>query len=122
MLITVRCNGLYNHSVFVAHEFGNWGPENNGDYKQHQLTPDNSGNLTIDGSFLKEKEEFKLVVPCSDAEEANAIFVDRVRANIHIGDRFDYDSNTRCFWLLADSLDVVRPGEWDQNNVYSNNV
>ena len=119
-IIKTSGDGLEQLSVFVAHELGDWGPEHPGsDYHQHcltrQLGTDNI--LAIENDFLKPREEFKLVVPGVSVEEAVVIYERRLAARVHRGLRFDYDRQARCLWLLADGYDVVRLGEWNQNNI-----
>jgi len=119
--IRVSAVGLENKRVYVAHESGNWGPEKKGsDHKDHPLTLSEDGlHLISDEDFLKEGEEFKIVVPVEDEDEAKQIYDERISKGAHVNERFDFDADQKTFWLLALSHDVVRPEEWNQNNVYS---
>lgn len=119
--IRVSSVGLENKSVYVAHDKGNWGPELEGsDHQKHPLTLSDDGLfLSCDGDFLEDHEEFKIVVPVTYEAEAKQIYSKRMAKRVHVNIRFDFDSNHNTLWLLAESHPVVRPGEWNQNNVYS---
>ncbi len=126
--IKTNALGLEDCRVFIAHEKGDWGPENNGDYKKHEMFLETVHTMyahepeyfifKIDCSFLENKEEFKLVIPNLPIEKAYAIYAERLANEFHVGKRFDYDLNTKSLWLLADVWDVIRLGQWNQNNVY----
>jgi hypothetical protein len=118
--IRISAAGLHGKPAYVAHEKGNWGPESEGtNYLKHPLTLSEDGEwLVSDGDFLSEREEFKIVVPVSGEEEAKRIYGVRMAAGKHVNTRFDFDMNHNTLWLLAVSHSVVRPGEWNQNNVY----
>ena len=119
--IRVSSVGLGNKKAYVAHDKGNWGPElENSDHQKHPLRLSEDGLiLSCAGDFLEDHEEFKVVVPVTDEAEAKQIYGKRMAEGAHINTRFDFDSNHNTFWLLAESHPVVRPGEWNQNNVYS---
>lgn len=122
--IRVSAVGLVGKKAYCAHEKGNWGPEPTGggpgDFEQHPLTFSKDGHwLICDGHFLKTNEEFKIVVPVSGEEEAKRIYGERISKGAHVNTRFDFDANHNMLWLLAVSHPVVRPGEWNQNNVNS---
>ena len=118
--IRVGASGLRGKDAYIAHAKGNWGPEmERSDYLEHPLSLSENGFLlTCDGSFLEDREEFKIVVPVKDESEAKRIYRERMAKGVYINTRFDFDANHNTFWLLAESHPVVRPGEWDQNNIY----
>ncbi|MCH7597659.1 hypothetical protein IID27_01280 [Patescibacteria group bacterium] len=118
--IQISSGGLKNKKTYAAHAMGNWGPEQeNSDHLQHPLTLSEDGLwLTCDGSFLEDHEEYKIVVPVKDGLEAKRIYGERRVQGKHVNTRFDFDTDHNTFWLLAQSHPVVRPGEWNQNNIY----
>jgi len=119
--IRVSLAGLENKSAYIAHDKGNWGPElENSDHQKHPLALSEDGlSLFCDGDFLEDHEEFKVVVPVKDEAEAKRIYDERIAKEAHVNTRFDFDANHNTFWLLAESHPVVRPGEWNQNNIFS---
>jgi len=105
--------------VFVANMSNNW-CQGVFDFSTQQpltLTKDKDW-LELTSHTLKPGEEFKLIVPYFGAKAASEAYAKRQDVGVHIGLRYDYDTNTGHFWLLAKSHKVVRPGSWDQNNVY----
>ncbi len=122
-MIRVSAVGLKGLTAYVAHAKGNWGPESEGsDHLQHPLAlSDDGGWLICEGSFLGHGEEFKIVVSISGGraeQKAKKIYGERTSRGAHVNTRFDFDPNHKTLWLLAESHPVVRPGEWNQNNVY----
>jgi len=122
-IIQVSSVGLENKKVYIAHEKGSWGPEFvNSDYKQHHMSLSTNGPyLVCDGVFLENGEEFKIVVPVVNEEEARKVYNERISKGVHVNERFDFDdfdSEQNIFWLLAESHLVIRGEEWSQNNVY----
>ena len=111
--------GLTFKHAYVAHAKGNWGPElKDGDYLQHPLIASVDGKyLVCDTDFLERGEEFKIVVPVKGEDEAKRIYGTRISQGAHVNTRFDFDENHNTLWLLASSHPVVRPGDWNQNNV-----
>jgi hypothetical protein len=63
-------------------------------------------------------EEFKIVIPVEDEAQARAIYAKRMKALVNVSRRFDFDAFYKTFWLLTVTYPVVRPMEWDQNNVF----
>lgn len=119
MKICVSSVGLELFDVYLAHESGNWGPEKDGDFKDHPFQFDGVDYALEVPNDLAKDEEFKIVVPVSDVTTAEDIFAYRVKVGVHIGTRFDFDADQNTFWLLAFNFPVVRAGEWNQNNVLS---
>jgi len=119
-IIQVSSVGLENTKVYISHEKGNWGPELiNSDYEQHPMSLSADGPyLVSEGDFLENGEEFKIIVPVTDEEEARKIYKERIEKGVHVNKRFDFDSEQNTFELLAESHLVVRAEEWNQNNVY----
>lgn len=119
-IIRVSSVGLENKEVYIAHDKGNWGPEQeDSDYLEHPLKLSKDKlRFICDGCFLKNGEEFKIIIPVKDELEAKQIFGERMTKGAHVNTRFDFDANHNTFWLLAESHPVIRPGEWNQNNVY----
>lgn len=118
--IRVSAVGLEDKKAYVAHAEGLWGSElEDSDYINNPLTLSEDGlHLSCDKDFLENGEEFKIVVPVEDEGEAKRIFGERMSKGVHVNTRFDFDANHNTFWLLAESHPVIRPGNWDQNNVY----
>lgn len=118
-LIWVSGIGLEDKKAFVAHENGNWGPENaDSDYLKHPLKLCSAMNLVCYANFLKRGEEFKIVVPVSGEKEARLIFTKRMKEDVHISERFDFDATHNTLWLLDSNYPVFRPMKWNQNNVF----
>jgi hypothetical protein len=120
--LRVSAVGLEHLTVYLAHHNGGWGPEppiTNSDYWRHPLYLNARRTvLTLDVStILVPDEEFKLVAPVSEVDEAWQIYQTRQAAGVHVGYRFDYDAQQRTFWLLTPGFPVVRFGEWNQNNI-----
>lgn len=111
--------GLEGKDAYVAHAKGNWGPETeDSDHLQHPLkASENDEYLVCHTDFLERGEEFKIVVPVEDESEAKRIYGERMAQGAHVNTRFDFDAKHNTLWLLASSHSVVRPGDWDQNNV-----
>ena len=120
-LIVVSAIGLLAEPLYIAHEFGNWGPEMNGsDHLEHPMALSEDEKWFIcDGDFLDIGEEFKIVAPNTNHDEAVHIYGLRVSGKVHVNIRLDYDLKHEAFWLLAESHSVIRPEKWNQNNVYS---
>jgi hypothetical protein len=118
--IQVMVTGLIEKQPYVAHEKGNWGPGQKGsDWEKHPMKLSADGLFfECDGSFLERGEEFKIVVRVKSAIEAIKIYEARVGHHAHVNYRFDYDRKNKTFWLLALYHPVIRPNEWDQNNLY----
>lgn len=120
-LIMISSIALESHRVFLAHQYGNWGPEQpDSDHQQHVLEHDtDTGVLYIDPrQILQPGEEFKLLVPVEGEEEARMIFGKRFGAGVMVSERFDYDQSHCTLWFLTPNYPVVRPMAWNQNNVY----
>lgn len=118
-MIQLSVVGLADKKIYVAHAHGNWGPELSGDYLKHPLhLSEDRESLEISGDFLEHGEEFKLVVPVRGKTEAKAIHRERLRAAAYVNPRFDFDAKQNTLWLLAESHPVVRPGDWNQNNLF----
>lgn len=121
--VSISCIGLEGYAVYMAHEKGDWGPENpDSDYLLNPLTLNKHAGgdkLWIPAPNLEPGEEFKFVVPELSEVLAVKAYNTRMDAGVHVGLRFDYDRKTQAFWLLADGHTVIREGEWNQNNVYT---
>lgn len=124
--IRVRALGLEQCRAYIAHEFGKWGPEIEGsDFKKHPLRL-SGDDLVCDGNFLKPNEEFKIVIPSLSEEEAHDVHVARCEAlaretGAGVMVHFDYDRERGTYKLTADSHPVIRPGQWNANNVNAKN-
>ena len=117
--VQISSVGLDGKDAYVAHAKGNWGPElENSDHVRHPLNVSKDGKYLICSTyFLEPGEEFKIVVPVEGEGEAKKIYGTRISNGAHVNTRFDFDANHNTLWLLASSHPVVRPGDWDQNNV-----
>ena len=112
--------GLEGKDVYIAHEKGNRGPElKDSDYRRNNLRPSaDKLYLFCCGIFLKEDEEFRLLVHVKDEDEARRIYDKRITEGVHVGSMFVFDAKQNTFWFLAESHPVVRRGEWNQSNTY----
>ena len=117
--IRVHKRGIEGKKVYCAHAQGNWGPEQEqSNYLSHPMTLE--GDFFVcKGDFLVEGEEFKIVIPVADTKEAFDAYRERMDGNAHVGARFDFDKDFKTLWLLAENFPVIRPNEWNQNNVFS---
>jgi hypothetical protein len=111
--------GLYGRTVFLVHENGNWGPEQeNSDHDKYPFTcmPTRQRCVLYDHP-LKIGEKFKLLIHVEETQ-AQHMYRTRIENGIHVGHRFDFDKKHNTLWLLIPSFPVVRAGQWNQNNVY----
>lgn len=119
----MRALGVAAYTAYVAHELGKWGPEcRDSDFEKHPLKF-SGDKLFCDGSFLKPNEEFKIVIFGLTQDEAYDVHVARCQAlakatGAEVMVRFDYDEARKAYWLTADSHPVLRPGQWNANNVF----
>jgi len=134
-MIHVSAVGIVGKKVYLAHSKGNWGPEHKGsDCLLHQFTfsPETNEFILSVPKKLVLGEEFKIVIPFASGEDttkmafaerieetAKIAFAERIAKKVHVGQRFDFDTQHKNFWLLASNFPVVRPGEWNQNNVFT---
>lgn len=129
MLIQTSSIGLLRLSsgVYLAsEELNNWCQGDCDFSLQPKLIPSSDqAHFELDGStLLRPSQEFKLIIPYLGAEQAAQLYAARMDAqrktydSIHVDRRFDYDTHTGHFWLLATSHPVVRKGSWNQNNIY----
>ena len=135
--ICIHSVGLEEKQPYLAHDFGNWGPECEGsDCLERPLVREGVWWFFRNPErLLRPGEQFKIVVPKVSLGEAHRICKDRVSARVHNkvpridapkGENFDFDLKTGCMWFLAiDNPDhphgcypVIHPGEWNQNNVF----
>jgi hypothetical protein len=123
-LICASAIGLKDFKVFIGHEHGNWGPEKPGSsFRENQIGPDlHKGMLAFDpAKILQPREQFKLLVPDIPAATACRIYAERMDADVHVGQRMDYDIYTQTFWFLAaptNTCKVVALGQWNQNSIW----
>jgi hypothetical protein len=129
MLISTPATGIPKMvpGVYLASgTLNNWCQGDFGFQDEPQLRLDtDQKNFIIDATDLLDiGDEFKLVIPYFGAEQAARAYAARLDAapdtpgGVHSSQRFDLDPNTGHFWLLANSHPVVRPGLWNQNNIY----
>ena len=107
---------LAEKDVYIAHARGHWGPERDGDYLKNQMHR-GRGLFVLSPTFLKEGEQFKIIVPVTNEREARRIYLQRMGHGYHVGKRFDFDSTHKTLWLLAENYPIIRPEQWNQNNV-----
>jgi hypothetical protein len=110
--IRISGAGLRHKKIFLASQSGNW-------EQKERLEMSQNMSFFLSNPDLQLGEEFKLmVVDIKNELEAREIFNVRIADGVMVGQRFDWDAQKKLLWLLVPGFQVIRFGEWNQNNVY----